>query len=103
LRQRRIGAGRSRFGRVADLVTADALFGLPEMRTRRAVVVDDSLAEQVVDGLAGFRLVGAEQIVEGVVFTDDDNDMLDRRRRCRRSGESRRDASRRQDSGGCKA
>jgi len=40
------------------------------MRAGRAVGVDDALAQQIVDGLARLRVVGAEQIVEGVVFAD---------------------------------
>src|ERR1700682_4838876 len=51
------------------------------MRARRAVGIDDAFAQQIVDGLACFRLVGTEQVVKGVVLADDDDDMLDRRRR----------------------
>ena len=64
----------------------------------RAVRVDDALAEQVVDGLTGTRLVGAEEVVEGVVLADDDDDVLDRRRR--RPGECWRDAQRAERAGG---
>ena len=47
------------------------------VRAGRSVLVDDSLGQQVVDMLAGARLVGREHMVESPVFADDDDDMLD--------------------------
>ena len=43
---------------------------------RRAVCVDDAFRAQIGDGLAFLRFVGPVDVVEGTVFTDDDNDML---------------------------
>jgi hypothetical protein len=81
LRQRGVSAGRSRLDVVAHLVATDQLLCLIEMRTRSAVGIDDVFAQEIVDLLAGLRHVGAEQIIEGVIFADDDDDMLDRGRR----------------------
>jgi hypothetical protein len=48
-----------------------------EARAGRAVGADDLLGEQVVDAGALARAVDAEEVVEGVVLPDDDDDVLD--------------------------
>ena len=48
------------------------------IRAGRAVFLDDSLGQQVVDMLALARLVGREHMIESPVFAHDDDDVLDR-------------------------
>jgi hypothetical protein len=58
------------------------LLRLREVRTGRAVLVDDALRQQVRDGLAlTLGLVDTEGVIETAVFTDQDNHVLDRRGR----------------------
>jgi hypothetical protein len=53
-----------------------------EIRTRRAVRLDDLLGQQVRHLLVRvLRHIGGEQMIEAAVFADDDDDVLDRRRR----------------------
>ncbi len=78
-------------GRLGDRRNADIerrlgrdreLLRLREVRTRRTVLVDDALRQQVRDGLAlALGLVDAEGMIETAVFTDQDDDVLDRRSR----------------------
>src|SRR6202521_2681338 len=41
-----------------------------------SVGVDDSLGEQIIDGLSGRGLVGGEKVIEGTILADDHNDVL---------------------------
>jgi len=51
------------------------------MAPGRAVGVDDALLKQVLDALPDAGLVGAVEVVEGVVLADHDDHVLDRRGR----------------------
>src|SRR5438132_12050508 len=48
-----------------------------ELPTGFSVIIDDVLRQQVQHGLPGTGDVAAEDIVEGVVLTDDDDDVFD--------------------------
>jgi hypothetical protein len=79
-----------------------ALRCVGEIRPRTAVTVDNPFGQQIVNRGTRPRLVDAEQIVETEVFSDDDDQMLDRdrcarglcvrgrteydKRRCRKQG-----------------
>jgi len=60
-----------------------ALRRVDEIRPRTSVSVDDPFGQQIVNGDARPWLIDAEQIVETEIFSDDDDQMLDRGRRAR--------------------
>ena len=95
-RQRRVRPGDRRVDRIGGRVRGLVLLRRLEARAGRAVGVDDPLRAQVEDDLAGLRLVGGEQVVEGAVLADDDDHVLDRRQRVVvvRSAEGLRDRRR---------
>ena len=57
--------------------------GQPELRTGLAVLRHNALGQEIGDSLARTGLIDAEDMVEGAVFANDDNEMLDRACRCR--------------------
>ncbi len=64
---------------VARLSRSRKLLRLREVRTGRAVLVDDALRQQVGDGLAlPLRAIHAEGVVEAAILTDQNDDVLDR-------------------------
>ena len=52
---------------------------LGEIRSRRAVLVDDALGQHVHDGIAGRRFVSAKQMIEAAILAIDHDDVLDGR------------------------
>jgi len=64
---------------ILAFIDADFLRRFAEIASGRAVGIDNPLAEQVPDLLPGFGLIGSVEIVEGVVFTDHNDHMFDRR------------------------
>jgi len=77
-----------RVGRLAAIVGADEIVRLPrcrvllrrgEIRPGRTVLANDALRQQIQDGVAAFRNVGAVNVIKGPVLTDHDDDVLDRR------------------------
>src|SRR5262249_23495477 len=77
LGERLVGAGDPGGQGVGLGVAGGELGGLAEVRARRAVRGDDALGAKVPDPLPGGRLVGGEDVVEGVVLTDDHDHVLD--------------------------
>ena len=57
--------------------------GQPELRAGLAVLRHNALGQEIGDSLARTGLIDAEDMVEGAVFANDDNEMLDRACRCR--------------------
>jgi len=80
LRQACVGARDRRAERVRLGVGSSELDRLLRVRAEAAAGGDDPLGQQVVDVLSLAGLVGGEDVVEGVVLTDDHDDVLDRRR-----------------------
>src|SRR5271163_2774737 len=50
-----------------------------EVRSRSAIGLDDSFREKVHRGLSGFWHVGGKDVVVAAIFTDDHDDVFDRR------------------------
>jgi hypothetical protein len=48
------------------------------MGARGAVGVDNSLGQQILDGIMALWHIGREEVIKSTVFTDEDDDMLDR-------------------------
>ncbi|MHC2554941.1 hypothetical protein ACVJ6Q_006257 [Bradyrhizobium elkanii] len=77
-------------GRLPDRRCADIVQGLArdrgllrqrKVRSRRSILVDDALRQQVRDGLPlALRLVDTEGVIKAAVLTDQNDDVLDRRR-----------------------
>jgi hypothetical protein len=85
-----------RLARIAERLRADEVRDRIDRRdlelirgvhvpSRRAIGLDDSLGQQIQDVLAGPGHVGAVEIVERAVLSDDHDHMLDRRRRVARA------------------
>ena len=53
--------------------------GEGEIGAGSAICVDDALGEQVRNGLAGDGFVGREDVIEGTIFSDDHDHVLDGR------------------------
>src|SRR5262249_16334171 len=79
-RQDRVGCFvlRVRVDVVRRLRRHGELAGLVEVRPGCPIDVDDAPGQEIPDRLSGFRLVHAEDVIEGAVFADDDDQMLDR-------------------------
>jgi hypothetical protein len=60
------------------MVHGRGLRRLAVIRARRPVSFDDAFGQKIVDMLAVARLIGREEMVEGSIFTNDHDDMLDR-------------------------
>ena len=79
LRERRVAPGLGG-GEQVDLGIAGLLLGgRGEVRSRRAVRLDDALGQEIRDGLVVGRLVAAEQVVEGMILANDHDQVSDRR------------------------
>src|ERR1700737_829795 len=77
----RRSVGRNiRIGTAGDRVREGALCRFCKLRSRAAVTIDDTLGQQIVYFGARFRPVGAEKVVEADVLSNDDDQVLDRRR-----------------------
>ena len=74
-----IAAGAGGVDRITARVRGRVLLGQADIAAVRAFSGDDALGQQIENALAAGRLVGGEQVVEGVVFTDHDDHVLDRR------------------------
>ena len=73
-RIRRLGLGADVIARLAGRAV---LRRRREIRAGRAVLLDNSLRQQVRDSLAGARLIEAEDVIEGAVLADDDDHVPD--------------------------
>src|SRR5690349_9510725 len=53
--------------------------GLAKVGARRAIRVDDAFGEKIANSFSAIlRHVGGEDVIEAAIFTDDDDDMLNR-------------------------
>jgi hypothetical protein len=95
-RQLAISADDRRRYLVGVMHLGAALCRFCKLRPRAAVTIDDTLRQQIAYCGARFRPVGAEKVVEADVLSDDDDQVLNRRRcfwrrlRCRRGAQRRR-------------
>ena len=59
--------------------TAAHLMGFYEVGSRSAIGFDDAFREQVPNCLVALGHVGGENVVEAAIFTDDHDDVFNRR------------------------
>ena len=53
--------------------------GLGKVGTRRAIRVDDAFGEKIANSFSAMlRHVGGKDVIEAAIFTNDDDDMLNR-------------------------
>ena len=62
---------------IVRTVTRGPLAGKKIVRTRRAILVNDSSRQQIIYSFSLSGLVGGEHMIEGAILTDNHNDVLD--------------------------